>query len=258
KVFLRKYSLHSVCEEARCPNQTYCFSKPTAAFMILGNYCTRRCAFCAVSHGKLQPPDPEEPERIAEAAKEMRLKYVVITSVTRDDLADGGAFQFAKTIRAIKNKTEAKVEVLTPDFKGCMESIKTVVDANPDVFNHNLETIENLYPTVRPEANYELSLSILKNVKEMNPNIYTKSGFMLGLGESISEVYDLLKDLKSVRCDIVTIGQYMRPTKANIPVKEYINPEIFEMLRLKGIEMGFKFVASAPLVRSSMNAEEMF
>ncbi|HIJ59294.1 MAG TPA: lipoyl synthase [Nitrospirae bacterium] len=258
KSFLRKYKLHSVCEETRCPNQSYCFNKPTTAFMILGDSCSRDCAFCAISHGNLKKPDPDEPKRIAHAVKEMGLRYVVITSVTRDDLVDGGASHFAETIKAIKSLTNTKVEVLTPDFKGSFDSLKTVIDAQPHVFNHNLETVQRLYPYVRAQFDYKLSLDVLKNAKTINPDLNIKSGFMLGLGENIQEVETLLNDLKIAGCDIVTIGQYLRPSKRNIPVKEYVNPDTFEMIKNKAQEIGFKFVACAPLVRSSMNAEEIF
>ena len=251
--------MSTVCEEARCPNRGECFAKPTATFMILGRNCTRNCGFCSVSSLGPGAVDDKEPENIASAAKEMGLRYIVITSVTRDDLPDGGAAQFAKTIKAIREKmSSVKIEVLTPDFLGDRDALRTVLEAGPDVFNHNVETTARLYPAVRPSADYERSLSVLEHSKEIAPDIYTKSGFMLGLGETLDEAITILKDLRKVDCDFVTIGQYLRPTKENLPVVEYIRPEIFEDLRLKAFDVGFKYAASGPLVRSSMNAEEMF
>lgn len=257
KRVLRGHRLLTVCEEARCPNKGLCFSKPTATFMILGDICTRNCGFCSVKSGIPWPIDRDEPERVSKAAYEMGLRHVVITSVTRDDLFDGGASQFAETIKAVRRRLpEAKIEVLTPDFKGDESSLKTVLDAKPDVFNHNMETVRRLYYKVRPEADYERSLNVLRNAKKLFPHIKTKSGLMLGLGETIDEVIELLNDLRKVRCDFLTIGQYLRPSKKNLPVVEYIKPEIFEELKDIANDLGFKFVASGPLVRSSMNAEE--
>lgn len=259
KSLLRNHGLSTVCEEARCPNKGYCFSKPTATFMILGDHCTRDCGFCSVKYGNPSFVDAEEPERVAEAAYAMGLRYVVITSVTRDDLPDGGALQFAKTIRAVKNKLpDSKVEVLTPDFKGDVNSLKIVLDSWPDVFNHNMETIKRLYYKVRPHADYECSLGVLENVKKMASEIKTKSGLMLGFGETFDEVIDLFKDLRNAGCDFLTVGQYLRPSKKNLPVVEYIRPEVFEELKEAALELGFEFVAAGPLVRSSMNAEEMY
>lgn len=259
KRILRDHRLSTVCEEARCPNKGYCFSKPTATFMILGDICTRDCGFCSVKSGRPNNLDIDEPDRIADAVYKMGLRYVVITSVSRDDLPDGGAMQFAKTIIAIRNKiNNIKVEVLTPDFKGDINCLKVVLDAMPDVFNHNIETSKRLYYKVRPQADYDRSLKVLKNSKRIAPNIKTKSGLMLGLGETIDEVINIFKDLREVGCDFLTIGQYLRPTKKNLPVVEYIRPEIFEELKKMAIELGFEYVASGPLVRSSMNAEEMF
>lgn len=259
KTILRNHGLSTVCEEARCPNKGHCFSKPTATFMILGDYCTRDCGFCSVKTGNPLFVNTEEPERVAEAAYEMGLRYVVITSVTRDDLPDGGASQFAETIKAVRRRLpRAKVEVLTPDFKGDMRSLKTVLDARPDVFNHNVETVKRLYYRVRPQANYECSLSVLKNAKKIAPDIKVKSGLMLGLGENLDEVIELFGDLRMSGCDFLTIGQYLRPSKRNLPVVEYVRPEVFEELKEAALELGFEFVASGPLVRSSMNAEEMY
>lgn len=257
KTLLRNHGLSTVCEEARCPNKGHCFSKPTATFMILGDHCTRDCGFCSVKSGRPSFVDAEEPERVAEAAHEMGLRYVVITSVTRDDLPDGGALQFAETIRAVKNKLpDTKVEVLTPDFRGDVNSLKTVLDSCPDVFNHNMETVKRLYYKVRPHADYECSINVLRNAKKIAPDIKTKSGLMLGFGETVDEVIELLRDLRGIGCDFLTIGQYLRPSKKNLPVVEYIRPEVFEELKEAALEMGFEFVAAGPLVRSSMNAEE--
>lgn len=259
KAFLRSHGITTVCEEARCPNKGYCFSKPTATFMILGDRCTRNCGFCSVKSGNPSFVDDEEPEKVAEAAFKLNLKHVVITSVTRDDLQDGGAMQFAKTIRAVREKLpHARVEVLTPDFMGNIDSLKIVLEAMPDVFNHNMETVKKLYDIVRPQADYERSLRIIRSAKDIFPEIKTKSGLMLGLGETMDEVIELLKDLKGAGCNFLTVGQYLRPTKKNLPVVEYIRPEVFEELKEIAYELGFEFVASSPLVRSSMNAEEMY
>ncbi len=264
KSLLRHHRLLSVCEEARCPNKDLCFAKPTATFMILGDVCTRKCAFCAVASNPLSaliPADvnPYEPDHIADAAREMGLKYVVITSVTRDDLPDGGADQFATVIVTLRNLLPAiKIEVLTPDFKGNADALRSVIEAGPDVFNHNMETVERLYQAIRPQADYGRSLNVLRNAKEINADVRTKSGLMLGLGETISEVIDLLGDLRGAGCEALTIGQYLRPTKKNQPVVEYIIPHVFDDLKVKAMELGFCSVSSGPLVRSSMNAEEMY
>lgn len=259
KQILRRHGLYTVCEEARCPNMSECFSVPTATFMILGSRCTRNCGFCSVESSKPGPVDTEEPERVVMAAKEMGLRYIVITSVTRDDLSDGGAGHFAKTVYAVRRyMPDTKVEVLTPDFRGDMSALEIVLNSGPDVYNHNVETIPRLYSVVRPQADYRRSLNILQYAKKTAPEINTKSGLMLGLGETLDKVMNVLRDLRSAGCDIVTIGQYLRPSKLKLPVVEYIRPEVFEMLRLKALSMGFKYVASAPLVRSSMNAEEMY
>lgn len=259
KAVLREYGLSTVCEEARCPNKSGCFSKPTAAFMILGSRCTRSCGFCAVASSRPGPPDGDEPRRVAAAAREMGLRYVVITSVTRDDLDDGGAAHFAETVTAVKMALPgARVEVLTPDFKGDAEALRTVLLSGPDVFNHNVETVPTLYPVVRPQAGYRRSLAVLANARAISPEVSTKSGLMLGLGEEIDEVLAVIRDLREAGCDFLTVGQYLRPSRANLPVKEYVAPEVFEMVGKRAMEMGFRFVASAPLVRSSMNAEEMY
>ena len=259
KQILRSYRVSTVCEEARCPNIGECYSRPAAAFMILGSKCTRNCGFCSVESSWPELLDPEEPERVALAAKEMGLKYVVITSVTRDDLPDGGAGHFAQTVYAVRRHIkDAKVEVLTPDFKGDLGAIIAVMDSKPDVYGHNVETVPRLYHVVRPQADYIRSLSVLRYAKKISSGTNTKSGLMLGIGETLKEVIDVLRELNDAGCDFVTIGQYLRPSKKNLPVVEYIKPDMFEKLRLIAIDMGFKYVASSPLVRSSMNAEEMY
>jgi len=256
---LREHGVSTVCEEARCPNQGKCFSSSTATFMILGDRCTRNCSFCAVESRSPLPVDPAEPMNIANASFKLGLAYVVITSVTRDDLPDGGAGHFAETINAVTDKNKAvKIEVLVPDFKGNTEAIGTVLKARPDVFNHNVETVPRLYSSVRPQAAYLTSLNVLKTAKEMFPDIRTKSGIMVGLGEREEEVLNVMKDLRRADCDFLTLGQYLQPRKSNIPVFEYIHPDIFEKYRVTGLAMGFRAVASSPLTRSSMNAGEMF
>jgi lipoic acid synthetase len=256
---LRSYGLSTVCEEARCPNQGTCFSNNTATFMILGDRCTRNCSFCAVDSLIPVPPDPDEPGRVAKAAVELGLEFVVITSVTRDDLTDGGAGHFAKTISALRNlKYTFKIEVLTPDFKGNTHAIKTVLDAGPDVFNHNVETVPRLYDNVRPLADYLLSLEVLKKAKEMFPEIKTKSGIMVGLGETFDEVLMVMQDIRNAGCDFLTVGQYLQPRRTNIAVAKYIRPEIFEQYKERALNMGFLAVASSPLTRSSMNAGDLF
>ena len=208
KRLLRNHRLSTVCEEARCPNKGHCFSKPTATFLILGDVCTRNCSFCSIETGSPDIPDPGEPERIASAASEMGLKYVVVTSVTRDDLPDGGAEQFSLTVRALREQlTEAKVEVLTPDFKGSVQSVKSIIDASPDVFNHNLETVPSLYNIVRSQADYDRSLSVLRTASEISESVLTKSGLMVGFGESFGEVLSVMEDLRNANCNMLTIGQ---------------------------------------------------
>lgn len=254
---LRKLSLNTVCEEANCPNRLECFNKKTATFMILGRTCTRNCTFCNVEKNPPEPVNPEEPENVAKAAAEMKLKHVVITSVTRDDLPDGGAGHFARVIEELR-KLDDKViiEVLIPDFKGDKEALLKVVKARPDIINHNIETVPMLYDEVRPMAVYERSLELLLNVKKYDKDILTKSGIMLGLGEKKEQVIDVLKDLRKVECDLLTIGQYLAPSRKHHPVVEYIHPDIFEEYRKLGYDLGFKYVASAPLVRSSYHAAE--
>jgi lipoic acid synthetase len=258
KHLLRSLSLHTVCEEARCPNIGECFAKKTATFMILGNRCTRNCRFCGVKKRNPLPLDLSEPENVARAVNRLGLRYVVITSVTRDDLPDGGASQFARTIKEIRriNKDGIRIEILVPDFKGSLSSLETVIEVRPDVLNHNLETIPRLYTTVRPKANYPRSLELLRRSKEMNSGIYTKSGLMVGLGESFGEVVEVMKDLREVGCAILTIGQYLRPSSEHLEVKEFVEPEKFKKYETIGRSLGFSCVAASPFVRSSYKAKE--
>ena len=257
KGLLDRYHLHTVCESAVCPNVGTCFAAGTATFMILGNICTRNCSFCGVPSGKPLPPDADEPLHVAEAARDLGLKHVVVTSVTRDDLADGGAAQFAATIRQINRLVpSASTDVLIPDFQGSRDNLAMVMDAQPDILAHNLETVPRLYPACRQRADYRKSLRILQYAKELNPRGFTKSGIMLGLGETHAEVLGVMHDLREVNCDFLTIGQYLRPSAEQIEVKEFIRPEIFEEYRVIGAEMGFRYVASSPFVRSSFHAEE--
>ncbi|HOV79053.1 MAG TPA: lipoyl synthase [Bacillota bacterium] len=250
-------SLQTVCQNARCPNIGECFGSKTATFMILGNICTRNCRFCAVGKGTPASPDPAEPVHVAEAVKKLGLKHAVITSVTRDDLADGGAGQFAEAIRRVRVLNPGTtVEVLVPDFGGSIEALETVVKAGPDILNHNVETVPGLYPHVRPEALFDRSLRLLENSKQISPGIATKSGIMLGLGETETEVLEVFKSLSAAGCDILTIGQYLRPSKKHIPVHEYIAPDRFKYYKAKALESGFKYVAAGPFVRSSYRAVE--
>ncbi len=252
---MRDKKLHTVCESAGCPNLPECWSKKTATFMILGNTCTRSCGFCAIKTGKGETVDLLEPANVAKVAKDLGLKHVVVTSVARDDLKDEGADQFARTINQLHRAIPyAIVEVLTPDFKGKENLIDIVVDAHPEIYNHNIETIPRLHTIVRPQAKYERSLSVLEYVKKADSSIYTKSGIMLGLGETEDEVVDTLKDLRSIGVDAVTIGQYLRPTKKHLPVVEYIHPDVFKEYEKIGEDLGFAFVASGPFIRSSYNA----
>jgi len=253
------HRLHTVCEEAQCPNQPYCYAKPTAAFLILGDICTRNCRFCAVEHGIPSMLDSDEPMRIAAAAEAMELRYVVITSVTRDDLSDGGAHQFSSTIKAIRQRLpHACIEVLIPDFQGNESALESVLAAAPDVLNHNIETVPRLYANVRPEADYSRSIHLLTCAKKIAPHIKTKSGLMVGLGERLDEVIEVFHDLRCAGCDALTVGQYLMPTKKHLPVVEYIHPNMFIELEQRAKELGFCAVASGPLVRSSMNAEALF
>ncbi len=255
KVLLSGSRLHTVCEEARCPNQGECWTRGTATFMLLGDTCTRSCGFCAVSTGRPMPPDPDEPRHVAEVSRRLGLTFVVVTSVARDDLPDGGAAHFAATVRAIHElNPEAQVEVLVPDFKANRESIRTVVDSRPTVFNHNLETVERLSKKVRVQARYRRSLDVLRIAKEQGQPT-AKTGIMLGLGETEEEVLALLRDARNVGCDILTIGQYLQPTKQHLPVVEFVHPDRFKALEEAGYGLGFRAVYSGPLVRSSYHAE---
>ena len=259
KGLVRKYNLHTVCEEARCPNIGHCWERKSATFLIMGDTCTRSCGFCAIKTGRPNSLDLVEPIHVAEAIQILGLRHAVITSVNRDELPDGGAEHFSRTIRATRHRTpETVIEVLIPDFEGNPEALRKVVDAKPDVINHNLETVSRLYPQVRPQAKYWRSIELIRRVKEIDPTIGTKSGIMLGLGERDEEVLELMRDLQDVDCDVMTIGQYLRPTLNHLPVVEYVPPEKFDFFREKGMEMGFLDVASGPLVRSSFHAEEVF
>jgi len=259
RMLLREQSLHTVCEEARCPNLGECFSRGTATFMLLGDRCTRRCDYCSVSTAKPLPPDTDEPTRVAAAAAQLRLRYVVLTAVARDDLQDGGAAHFAATVREIRKALPAaRVEVLTPDFKGDPRALDTVLEAEPDVFNHNLETAARLFPHVRPQGGYARSLRLLAKAKRMHPTQATKSGFMVGLGEKDAEVSAMLVDLREACVDIVTIGQYLRPSRAHAPVDRYVEPEGFRRYEEEARGLGFPTVYSGVFVRSSFNAEEIF
>lgn len=254
---MAKLKLNTVCKEANCPNLGECFKKHTATFMILGSVCTRHCRFCNVTHGHAENVNPNEPQNLAEAVKEMGLRHVVITSVTRDDLEDGGAAHFANTIHAVRKlNPETTIEVLIPDLKGIHENLDIVINAKPDVINHNIETVKSLYTKVRPEVDYEKSLEVLKYVKEKAPDILTKTGIMVGLGESDEQVYEVMDDSLKAKCDIFTIGQYLRPSEKHIEMKEYVTPEKFEEYKRAGQEKGFRYIASSPLVRSSYKAEE--
>ena len=257
KSVMRSRALSTVCEEARCPNRGECFARGTATFLLLGDVCTRACGFCHIRTGRPAPPDPFEPARVAAVAAEMGLSFVVLTSVDRDDLPDGGASHFAAAIRALRRLEPAPgVEVLTPDFRGRFDSLRVVVDARPDVFNHNVETVPRLYPIARRGADLERSLGLLEAAKILDPSLTTKSGLMVGLGETPAEVLWLLERLRGTRVDIVTIGQYLRPSRENLPVAEYVRPEAFERYREAGERLGFRHVFAGPFVRSSYRAEE--
>lgn len=254
---LKEKCLNTVCEEARCPNKAECYSKDTATFMIMGDTCTRNCRFCNINSGKPNNLDEQEPLHVAQAVKELELNYSVITSVTRDDLIDGGANHFAQTIKEIKTLSpDTKVEVLIPDFKGDLSALDTVLKEKPDVLNHNVETVPNLYKKVRPQAIYERSLEVLKHAK--NKNIITKTGIMIGLGETKEDLISLFKDLKSINLDILTIGQYIRPSKQHVEVEKYYTPQEFETLQELATKIGIKVVISSPLVRSSFKAHEAY
>jgi lipoic acid synthetase len=254
---LRSLNLHTVCESARCPNMHECFHRGTATFMILGNLCTRGCGFCSVPKSRHPGAlDPDEPANVARMAEAMRLRHVVITSVNRDDLDDGGSEHFSTTVRAVRAALpEARVEVLTPDFQGDLAAVARVLDAGPDIYNHNLETVPRLYPQVRPQADYRQSLDVLRFAKAHRPVALTKSGAMLGLGETAEEVHQLIRDLRAAGVDVVTLGQYLQPTRRNLPVAEFVPPAQFDAYRDFGLSVGFKMVFSGPFVRSSYMAD---
>lgn len=256
---LKELRLETVCDNAKCPNRMECYSQKTATFMILGNVCTRPCSFCAVGRGRPEPLELDEPQRVAEAARRLGLRHVVITSVTRDDLPDGGAEHFFQCVLAVRQATGAAVEVLTPDFVHCRSALDRVVEAAPEVFNHNTETVPRLYRRVRgPKSDYAWTLALLARVKQLNPNVKTKSGLMLGLGETIDEVLDVLGDLRQIGCDCLTLGQYLQPAQDKyLPVVRYVEPSEFEQLGEIARQMGFSNVASGPFVRSSYHAREM-
>lgn len=258
KETLRANRLHTVCEEATCPNLNECFSHGTATFMIMGDICTRRCPFCDVSHGRPEPLDSDEPAHLAKTIREMQLRYVVITSVDRDDLRDGGAAHFVACIESVRDTNpDTRIEVLVPDFRGRMEvALGLFREGPPDVFNHNLETVPRLYREARPGADYQWSLDLLQAFKRLHPSVPTKSGLMLGLGEEIDEVEQVMADLRKHDCEMLTLGQYLQPTRHHLPVKRYVKPEEFDRLAEVGRQMGFRHVASGPMVRSSYHADQ--
>jgi lipoyl synthase len=256
KSLIRNAKLHTICEEAKCPNIAECFNSGTAVFLILGDVCTRNCSYCNVSHGIPDVLNSNEPADVAESVKKLGLKYAVITSVTRDDLLDGGASVFIKTVEKIREmKTECKIELLIPDFKGDIGSLKKIAKSKPDVINHNIEVVEELFPTIRPEGNYNTSLYVLKNIKKINKNIFSKSGFMIGIGETTDQIVKTMKDLRKSDVDFLTIGQYLQPTKKHAEIKKYYTPVEFKEFKKIALDLGFKHVESAPLVRSSYHAQ---
>ena len=259
KALLNKLNLNTVCQEASCPNIGECYARKTATFMIMGNTCTRNCPYCDVNHGKPKPLDENEPENIAKAVKYLGLKHVVITSVNRDDLPDGGASHFAKCVLKIKEKLfNCTIEVLIPDFQGDWKALKIVTDSKPDVINHNIETVPSLYKKARHRGNYEISLRLIKKIKEFDRSIKSKSGIMVGLGETKEEIIKVMEDLIKHDCEILTIGQYLRPSKNHLPVEKYYTNEEFKELEEVGYKLGFKEVFSGQLVRSSCHADEVF
>ncbi|MFN2442800.1 MAG: lipoyl synthase [Thermoanaerobaculia bacterium] len=257
KRLLREKELHSVCESLACPNRTECFTRGTATFMILGDVCTRTCGFCNVTSGRpYAPPAPEEPRSVAEAAKRMNLNHVVVTCVTRDDLPDGGALQFARTIAELRAALpNARVEVLTSDFRGRLESVETVVRARPDYFNHNVETVPRLHAIVRKGARFDRSIAVLRHARQVDPSVTTKSGMMVGFGERKDEVLDTMRALLDAGVEILTVGQYLQPNRDKLDVVEYVHPDVFDEYRIAGMEMGFSAVFSGPFVRSSYMAD---
>ena len=256
KRLMRSKSLHTICEEARCPNMAECWGHGTATFLILGDVCTRSCRFCDVQTGRPAPLDWDEPERVAQAVRAMDLRHVVITSVNRDEREDGGAPIFALCIERVRQaQPGCTVEVLIPDFKGSVAALKTVMDARPDILNHNVETVPRLFRQVQPQDRYEWAMATLRNAKELWPQAVTKSGIMVGLGETFDEVLEVMGDLRQVGVDILTVGQYLQPTRKHMPIDRYYTPEEFDEFKRRGEEMGFKWVESGPLVRSSYNAD---
>ncbi len=256
---LESLRLHTICESAHCPNVGDCFSRKTATFLILGNVCTRNCGFCAVDKGMPLVVDDEEPKHLLAAVEKLGLRYVVITSVTRDDLDDGGASHFARTVNLIReSRPGTRVEILIPDFQGSLEALRVVVESRPEVINHNIETVPRLYPEVRSLADYRRSVELISRVKDLYPGIVTKSGLMLGLGETIGEVVEVMKDLREAQCDLLTLGQYLPPSKQHYPLYRFVTPEEFSELADTGRALGFAEVASAPLVRSSFKAAELY
>ena len=254
---LKANCLNTVCENARCPNKNECYTKHTATFLIMGGVCTRNCKYCNISCQKPEPLDVDEPKHIAKAVKDLGLKYAVITSVTRDDLPDGGAEHFAKCIEEIRKiSPDTKIEILTPDFKGNIESLNTIIKAHPDVFNHNIEAVRGIFKTVRPQGNYDVSLSVLKYIKE-NSDIKTKSGLIIGLSENFEQIKETFEDLYNVGCDILTVGQYIQPSKEHYPVGKYYKPEEYEELKKLATSVGIKHFQIGPLVRSSYNAASL-
>ena len=254
---LKTKCLNTVCEGARCPNKSECYARNTATFLIMGNVCTRNCRYCNIGTARPEPLDLEEPQRVAEAVKDLDLKYAVITSVTRDDLPDGGANHFKNCIKEINKVSDAKIEILTPDFKGKKDALDLIIEANPEVFNHNIETVKSLFKTARPQGNYETSIQVLKYIKE-NSNIITKSGLMVGLGEELNEIEETLVDLKNAGVDIITIGQYIQPSKAHLEVAKFYTPEEFEDLKTLAEKIGLRNHQIGPLVRSSYQASNSY
>jgi lipoic acid synthetase len=257
---LRSHNLNTICEDAMCPNIAECWGKHrTATFMILGDICTRACAFCAVTSGRPTEYDLMEPARVAAAIADLKLRHAVITSVDRDDLKDGGAFVFAETVREIRAKdSEVKIELLTPDFQGSLECVKTIMDAGPDIFSHNIETVPRLYPAIRFKSDYLTSFGLLKSAKAMSPMVFTKTGIMLGLGETWDEIVEVLRDAADAGIDIFTMGQYLRPSLKHAAIQKYYHPDEFSQLRDVGLKLGIRWVFSGPLVRSSYHAEDVF
>jgi len=259
KSLLRNAKLHTICEEAKCPNIAECFGSGTAVFLILGDVCTRNCRYCNVKHGTPNGLNVDEPRDVAESVRKLGLKYVVVTSVTRDDLVDGGASVFYETVKLIKEMNRGcRVEVLIPDFRGDLSALRKVVDSKPDVVNHNIEVVRGLFPSIRPQGDYDVSLRVLKNVKELDGKMRTKSGFMVGLGESYEEIIKTMRDLRKVDVDFLTIGQYLQPSRNHASIEKYYTPEEFDEFKEIALELGFKHVESGPLVRSSYHAEKVF